>query len=136
MGVGSAAPTLDDLRALINTTKSDRTSLHLQASLGLREEPPESRLVVLVDQFEEIFTQCSDDGLRQAFLDNLVYAASKPNGQTVVVLTLRGDFYGNCAFDPALACGPSRPPVAGQSDERGRVSQRDRAAGGAGRLYA
>ncbi len=132
----AAAPTLDDLRALINTTKSDRTSLHLQASLGLREEPPESRLVVLVDQFEEIFTQCSDDGLRQAFLDNLVYAASKPNGQTVVVLTLRGDFYGNCAFDPALAAAlpDHQLLVSPMSEDEFRT--RDRAAGGAGRLYA
>ena len=80
-----------------------RPRFHLAVSLTLRDQPPASRLVVLLDQFEEVFTQCEDGTMRHAFIDNLLYAASKPDGQTVVVLTLRADFYGKCAFDPALA---------------------------------
>ena len=103
VGFGSAVPKLDDLRDLIRTMKSDAAALHLAVSLTLRDKPPASRLVVLLDQFEEVFTQCEDGTLRQAYIDNLLCAASKPDGQTVVVLTLRADFYGKCAFDPALA---------------------------------
>jgi len=50
-----------------------------------------------VDQFEELFTLCRDDAERQAFIDNLVTAASEPHGGVWVVLTLRADFYAHCA---------------------------------------
>jgi len=61
------------------------------------------RLVVLVDQFEELFTQCADEAQRRALIDNLLYAATVAGGRTVVLLTLRADFYGRCAAYRELA---------------------------------
>jgi len=60
------------------------------------------RLVVIVDQFEEIFTTCSDPAEADAFVDALVMAGGDPD-RAVVVLALRGDFYGRTAEWPALA---------------------------------
>ena len=75
--------------------------------LALRTAPHDRRLVALIDQFEEIFTACHDDSLRRAFVDNLVYAATVAQGQTLVLVTLRADFYGKCAVLPELAAALS-----------------------------
>ena len=57
------------------------------------------RLLLVVDQFEELFTLCKDQQERKAFVDNLLVAASE-DGVTTVVITLRADFYAHCAtFD-------------------------------------
>jgi DNA-binding SARP family transcriptional activator/WD40 repeat protein len=61
------------------------------------------RLVLLVDQFEEVFTACRDEGERAAFADALVRLANGRSGDGLVVLALRADFYGRCATYPALS---------------------------------
>ena len=66
--------------------------------------PPDGvRLVVVVDQFEELFTLCDDAAERSSFIDVLVGAATLPGSTTTVLLALRADFYGHCAASPALA---------------------------------
>ena len=55
------------------------------------------RLVVLVDQFEEVFFACRDAVEREAFLDALVEGASDPDERLIVVISLRADFYADCA---------------------------------------
>jgi WD40 repeat protein/DNA-binding SARP family transcriptional activator len=87
-GVGAAAALLDDLAR-------DPRSLHLAAT-RLAQESPGSHLLLLVDQFEELFTLCRAEAERRAFVDNLLYAAETP-GPTLVVLALRADFYAQCA---------------------------------------
>ncbi|MFF8960990.1 hypothetical protein [Streptomyces sp. NPDC014894] len=56
--------------------------------------------VVIVDQFEEIFTLCSDEGERSAFIDAML-AATGRGGR--LVIAVRSDFYGHCARHRALA---------------------------------
>jgi class 3 adenylate cyclase len=56
--------------------------------------------LVVVDQFEEVFTLCRDENERRAFIDALLDAAER--GRRVVV-ALRADFYGHCAAYPRLA---------------------------------
>ena len=58
--------------------------------------------MVVVDQFEEVLTLCKDD-LREALNSNLLYAAKVAQGQTLVILTMRADFYGKCAANAELA---------------------------------
>ena len=58
---------------------------------------PGERLVLLVDQFEEVFVACRDEAEREAFLEALVEAAADPDGRLVLVLAIRADFYGRCA---------------------------------------
>ncbi|WOD41899.1 hypothetical protein [Nodosilinea sp. E11] len=60
-------------------------------------------LVVLVDQFEEVYSLCKEDQERQAFIDNLLTAAQDSSGQVSVVITLRSDFLGETQRHPALS---------------------------------
>jgi hypothetical protein len=96
-------PSNEALRDLIDDLKKHSNALHLFTRQALANADPQARLVVLVDQFEEVFTLCADAALRQALIANLLYAATVAGGQTVVVLTLRADFYEKCAEDPELA---------------------------------
>ena len=61
------------------------------------------RLVLAVDQLEELFTVCRDEGERNAFLAQLVDLALDPNRRTLVIVALRADFYGRCAAYPRFA---------------------------------
>lgn len=62
------------------------------------------RLVLVIDQFEEIFTQLSeaDAVLRTAFLQQILQASSSTQSRLLVILTLRSDFVANCASYPGL----------------------------------
>jgi WD40 repeat protein/DNA-binding SARP family transcriptional activator len=60
------------------------------------------RLLLVVDQFEEVFTSCRDEGERTAFLGALTEAAWADSHVTVVV-AIRADYYGHCAAVPDLA---------------------------------
>jgi WD40 repeat protein len=63
----------------------------------------DERLVLVIDQFEEVFTLCTDEDERAAFLAAIVEAAVDPRAKEIVVLALRADFYGRCAASPSLA---------------------------------
>lgn len=67
---------------------------------GRRPGRPEVLLVV--DQFEEIFTLCTDAGERTGFIDALLSARAPDSGVRVLV-GLRADFYGHCAGHRGLA---------------------------------
>jgi WD40 repeat protein len=100
--VGAPKP-LSECRRLIQDLEDDERTLHLSVRLALRESSADQRLVLLVDQFEEVFTVCQDEAQCRALIANLLYAASVVGGQTIVVLTMRADFYGRCADLPLLA---------------------------------
>jgi tetratricopeptide (TPR) repeat protein len=102
--IGQGASALPDLIAAFD--KSEKT-LHLTIRRLLPENAPDMRLVVVVDQFEEIFTLCRKDELRDAFVRNLLYAAKSAEGQTLVILTMRADFYAKCAANAELAAAMS-----------------------------
>jgi WD40 repeat protein len=103
--VGELTP--KSVQELDSGLKKSERMLHLASRLALREGRANRRLVVFVDQFEEVFTLCGDEPARKALVDNLMYAATVAQGQTVVVLTMRADYYGRCAAYPALAAGLS-----------------------------
>jgi WD40 repeat protein/DNA-binding SARP family transcriptional activator len=63
----------------------------------------EVRLVVAVDQFEELFTACRDEDARAAFADALVACVRDPRRRALVLVAIRADFYGRCASYPELA---------------------------------
>ena len=88
----------------------------LAAAARRDEEPPASgdgaaRLVLIVDQFEQVFTLNPDLGgeaTRQAFITALCSAAANPAGPgqvppALVVIAVRGDFWDRCAAVPELA---------------------------------
>ena len=63
----------------------------------LSELKPGDRLVVAVDQLEELFTVCEREDERVAFLDRLASAACDTERRVLIVVALRADFYGRCA---------------------------------------
>ncbi|QQE63355.1 WD40 repeat-containing protein [Leptolyngbya sp. BL0902] len=86
LGIATPAGTHDGLRRIASLIP------HIQ----------DAPLVVLVDQFEEVYSLCKDAEERQAFIDNLLTAAQDPNAQVSVVLTLRSDFLGETQRHPGL----------------------------------
>ena len=69
---------------------------------ALRTMPENGRLVLAIDQFEEVFS-VADEQVRRRFLGALAAAVTEPDGQLVVVLTLRADFYDRPLNDPPFA---------------------------------
>ena len=59
--------------------------------------------VVVIDQFEEVFTLCRDEDERERFIAELAAAARASDSLTRIVLGLRADFYAHCARYPELA---------------------------------
>jgi hypothetical protein len=59
--------------------------------------------VLVIDQFEELFTACFDEQERVAFVEALVAAADRRDGDGLVVVAVRADYYGRCAAYPALS---------------------------------
>jgi WD40 repeat protein/DNA-binding SARP family transcriptional activator len=58
-----------------------------------RALPPGAELLLVVDQFEEVFTLTTDETERELFLESLRVAAADPDSRVRVVITLRADFY-------------------------------------------
>jgi WD40 repeat protein/DNA-binding SARP family transcriptional activator len=65
--------------------------------------PPEAEVVLVVDQFEEVFTLCADEREREHFLESLRVATADPDSRLRVVVTLRADFYDRPLTYPRFA---------------------------------
>ena len=70
---------------------------------ALAEAAPHGRLIVAVDQFEEVFTACREESERVAFVDALVACPRDPRRRCLVLVAVRADFYGRCAGYPELS---------------------------------
>jgi WD40 repeat protein len=75
-----------------------------QTADHLLDEHGAPRLLLVVDQLEELFTQCRHEADREAFVANLL-AAAAPDGRTTIILGLRADFYAHCAEYAGLRQG-------------------------------
>ncbi|MFB7508439.1 nSTAND1 domain-containing NTPase [Streptomyces broussonetiae] len=69
---------------------------------ALTASPDPGDTIVMIDQFEELFTLCTDPAERAAFLGVLMGAA-EPGSRLRVVIAVRADFLGRCAEHRALA---------------------------------
>jgi hypothetical protein len=49
-------------------------------------------VVLVIDQFEEIFTLCTDEGMRRRFVDNLIGLGQTSDVRHRVIITMRTDF--------------------------------------------
>ncbi|MEM9481021.1 MAG: tetratricopeptide repeat protein [Verrucomicrobiota bacterium] len=84
--------------------------------------PPSARLVLVVDQFEEIFSEKIDDEVKQRFVR--LVSALAGGGRIAVIATIRSDFFPHCADFPELLeltrgdgilqLGPPTPAELGQ----------------------
>ena len=55
--------------------------------------PADSEFLLVIDQFEELFTLADDELQRVRFLEQLVAATTTPGSRMRIVATLRADFY-------------------------------------------
>ncbi|MGB1286906.1 MAG: toll/interleukin-1 receptor domain-containing protein, partial [Aggregatilineales bacterium] len=76
-----------------------RFSVLTDALAGL---PENAKLLLMIDQFEEVFTR-SGEKERENFLDFIRTVASVEENRTVIMLTMRSDFLGQLGGYPALA---------------------------------
>ncbi|NRQ31916.1 hypothetical protein HII36_08695 [Nonomuraea sp. NN258] len=66
----------------------------------IRERLPGGRIVLVVDQLEELFTLCGDESAQRRFvtaLAGLTGAAASEEPVALALYGLRADFYGSCA---------------------------------------
>jgi WD40 repeat protein len=137
-----AKAAVPDPLMLADQLRQDERRLHATIGTALAGQPDHRRFVIVVDQFEELFTQfeariteCRDDAQRlqtvaserTAFVDNLLYAATISGGRALVILTLRADFYAKCSsfLNLAAALGDAQelvPPL-GDTDLRAAIEK-------------
>jgi WD40 repeat protein len=84
---------------------------------ALADQPGDVKLLLVVDQFEEVLALCRDESERRLFIDALLYAVAAEDGRTIVVPTIRADFYGRCADYPQLAARMGDGLLVGQMSE-------------------
>ena len=113
---GGASPR--ETAVLIDDLAADRRALHLFARQHL-ESGRRQRVLLVVDQFEEVYTLSRDEAERASFLDNLLTAVDG-DGPVSVLLTLRADFYDRCARRSAHRRAPSQEYIGPMSAEERR----------------
>ena len=116
-GFPAAAPLGDLLEQLIRSTDADTGR----------------RVILAVDQLEEVWTACQDADERATFLDALADLARDPASGVTVVLTVRPDFLSQLAEHPAIAAPLADNTVLVGTPTRAevvRAVQRPAAAGG------
>ena len=103
-------------RLIDYTASAPEKWLHELASAALGNLREARRLVVVVDQFEELLTSirevgssATEQGLKthvkerwQIFAQNLAYAAREASGPVTVLIVMRADFLGYFSNDPDL----------------------------------
>lgn len=92
----------------------------LQKNLDSISVESAERVLILVDQLEELFTLCHDELERIAFIDRLLSLAQDKSKKTTVVIALRADFYPHCAQYPSL-----RQAVAAEQEYIGPMSREE-----------
>ncbi len=86
---------------------STYSRIHQQIDVGnlrlvLEALPGSEKVLLVIDQFEELFTLCSNEEERQKFIDLLTDVA-RLAGRFVIVLTMRVDFEADCLNYPTFA---------------------------------
>lgn len=91
---------VESIRTMVDTNPDDVITL-------LHDRLP-GRLIVVVDQFEELFTLCPEPRDQNTFVDLLGLLATRTHDRAPVALVLcglRSDFYTPCAAFPVLQDG-------------------------------
>jgi hypothetical protein len=101
---------LAEARRLADHLRSGTLGLQDVTTRLLEVRPDLPHIVLVADQFEELYTECEDKATREAFVCALVAAAEAERFS--VVMSLRADFFGRVLADCPL----------GQRVDRGLVS--------------
>jgi WD40 repeat protein len=82
-------------------------------------------LLLVVDQFEEIFTDIADERTRDAFVQKLLDVAGDKESAATVIVTLRSDFLNRCG-DVSIGNGKRLDSVVNDKDHQVFVSLMER----------
>ncbi|WP_017317618.1 nSTAND1 domain-containing NTPase [Mastigocladopsis repens] len=102
-------PHLDHTDKIIQARKLSKALGEGQIPLAdvfaqIHQNHPTDRVLLIADQFEEIYTLCTDQKIRLSFLDNLLASfpscPSQSQHKRVLVATMRADFLGNALLYP------------------------------------
>ncbi|MHC5736518.1 nSTAND1 domain-containing NTPase [Nostoc sp.] len=97
-------PNLDQTDQIAQARKmagylQDGSVILLDVFAKIQQNHPNHRVLLIADQFEEIYTLCNDQEIRRKFLDCLLVSletlTSLTSSATVLVTTMRADFLGN-----------------------------------------
>jgi uncharacterized protein YjbI with pentapeptide repeats len=80
--------------------------------------PEPQRWLLVVDQFEEVFTLCTDRGLQAAFIQTLTSAMRQETPRLTIVTTMRADF-----VEPWLAYGALTQAIQSQAVYLGAMNR-------------
>ena len=99
---------LIEIRRLAEAWERGDLSLSEVVARILQKSPEAHRLLLVVDQFEELYTLCADPEMRRRFADRLLEAVQAGRKDShlpdvTLVLTLRADFMGNALTYRPLA---------------------------------
>ncbi|MGB0560496.1 MAG: pentapeptide repeat-containing protein [Spirulinaceae cyanobacterium] len=70
-----------------------------EGATGLRrlvQADPAPRVILVIDQFEEVFTRCTDAPAREQFFATLMGALQESSPKLCLILAMRADFVGKC----------------------------------------
>ncbi len=83
----------------------DPAGLHnlMVAALNRANKPEDAVFVLVIDQFEELFTLCTDEQERRIFIAKLLHAGQSHRHRCLIVVTMRSDFYSEVAAYKPLA---------------------------------
>ncbi|WP_203701575.1 WD40 repeat domain-containing protein [Asanoa iriomotensis] len=81
-----------DIEQVREALAKDPAVLDIAVRSTLAEGHPQTRALLVVDQFEEIFTLCADEDERRTFIEALLDATHGADRRTTVMLGVRADF--------------------------------------------
>ncbi|MGD8462334.1 MAG: BTAD domain-containing putative transcriptional regulator [Anaerolineae bacterium] len=106
-------------RKLASALRQGEIPLYDAVDRALEKRGPASRLLLVIDQFEELYTLCPEPDVQRQFLDGLLAAVEAGNEQRTshfaLLLTLRADFmshalshrpFADALQDGSLMMGP------------------------------
>lgn len=91
-----------DADAVQKALQTGSDGLSRVASRLMADAPPNTYLLLVVDQFEETFTRATESGAAE-FIALLHHAATVAGGRCIVTLTMRADFFDRLGRYPEFA---------------------------------
>lgn len=76
--------------------------IDVMVDYALEDAPPDARLIMVIDQFEEVFTRATEAEAQQ-FLNIMYRAVTQPLTRAHVLITMRADFFDRLSQYPFLA---------------------------------
>ncbi|OQW91363.1 MAG: hypothetical protein BWK78_04870, partial [Thiotrichaceae bacterium IS1] len=94
--VNPFTPTANPLTALTNGLGTTEVLTFVQASTKVR-------VILTIDQFEEVFSLCQESQARETFFNTLLDAVEQATDKFCLIVVMRADFLDKCSNYPRLA---------------------------------